>query len=86
MLAASSRLLLWVSDPKREGARLVGWVSPSGWFRCWNLCLLKQMMIKQNAGLGLSGYDALQRLGSGGEVRDLAWPAALYPFIIFPFL
>ena len=30
ILAASSRLLLWESDPKR-----FGWLSLSGYFRCW---------------------------------------------------
>lgn len=39
-LAASSRLPLWVSDAKPEGAGLVG-SAPSGRFRCWcSMCYL----------------------------------------------
>ena len=41
MLAASSQLLLWASDPKRKGAQLVGWVSPRVVSAVGFLCLLK---------------------------------------------
>ena len=82
MLAASSRLLLWASDPKREGARLVG-SAPGGisavgilyYLSWWDASVLimddKTIMLDSI----WSTYDALQ-MPDGRVIRSFAWPAA----------